>query len=190
MGKNHFLNGIKHALGFLFVFSIVGLVYAVGWHVADEIVSGTFLGNYSFAGDINLTNANVIGFDNIPAGAIIAFNNETCPSDWIPADGTGGTMDLRGQFLRGLNTFDGGITNRTDGNEDPDGGGRLIGSFQLDELKTHKHNLGTTLISAGSTAYVAYPDGGLTRLRSNGVENTGGTETRPKNVAVIFCIKQ
>ncbi len=39
------LKGIKFSLGIILGFSILfGVVYAVGFHTANEIISGTFLG--------------------------------------------------------------------------------------------------------------------------------------------------
>lgn len=35
-----------------------------------------------------------------PAGAVMAFNLTTCPAGWSAADGTGGRLDLRGEFVR------------------------------------------------------------------------------------------
>ena len=55
-----FLKGINIALGFLLVFSIVGIVSAVGFHYADEILPGTFVGDFVFDGDVNLTSGNDI----------------------------------------------------------------------------------------------------------------------------------
>lgn len=55
----------------------------------------------------------------VPPSAVMAFNSTACPTNWSPADGTGGRPDLRGQFIRGLNTFDNGATVRSDGNQDP-----------------------------------------------------------------------
>lgn len=57
---NKFFDGLKSGVGFAFgliiVISLVfGVVYAVGFHTADEIISGTFLGNYVFNGEVNFT---------------------------------------------------------------------------------------------------------------------------------------
>lgn len=56
MMTNHFFNGIKHAIGFIFVFLLIGsFVYAVGFHSANEILTGVFQGDYTFNGNVNLT---------------------------------------------------------------------------------------------------------------------------------------
>ena len=57
---------------------------------------------------------------SVPAGTISAFNLTTCPIGWIPADGTNSTPDLRGVFIRGMETFDGGTSYN---DRDPDRSG-------------------------------------------------------------------
>lgn len=69
----------------------------------------------------------------VPPTAVMAFNATTCPANWSPADGTGGRPDLRGQFIRGMNSFDGGVTTRADGYQDPTT--RTLRSFQDQDAK-------------------------------------------------------
>jgi len=38
----------------------------------------------------------------VPSGTIVAFRGSTAPSGWAICDGTNGTPDLRGRFIRGL----------------------------------------------------------------------------------------
>ncbi|MFB0965369.1 MAG: hypothetical protein QMC36_06900 [Patescibacteria group bacterium] len=50
----------------------------------------------------------------VPTGAVMAFYGTSCPTGWAAADGTPngvkmtdgnpGTLDLRGEFIRGLDT--------------------------------------------------------------------------------------
>jgi microcystin-dependent protein len=103
--------------------------------------------------------------------------------------------DYRGMFLRG---FDAGRGVDT---------GRAFASFQDDEIESHGHGVtindpghihtlpGNTIrpgpgIGGGSTQEYA---GGATNAATTGItasaNNTGGAETRPKNVAVYICIK-
>lgn len=57
--RNNFFEGIKFGLGILFIFGLVGLVYAAGWHVAGEILPGQFAdGNYSFNGSLGIGTSN------------------------------------------------------------------------------------------------------------------------------------
>lgn len=69
----------------------------------------------------------------VPPNAVMAFNSTVCPANWSPADGTGGRPDLRGQFVRGMNSFDGGATTRADGKQDP--ASRALSSFQDQDTK-------------------------------------------------------
>lgn len=82
--------------------------------------------------------------------------------------------DLRGEFLRGWDHGRGLDV------------GRALGSVQLDELKSHTHtyDVGTSrsdyAFGSGTWAFYANVSGAT--------KATGGAETRPRNVAVMFCI--
>lgn len=86
-----------------------------------------------------------------------------------------GVPDLRGEFVRGWDDGRGVDT------------GRVFGSWQADEFKSHSH---TTQIR-----HVQSKQGGGSYTRpSNSADNinsgsTGGIETRPRNVALIAYIK-
>ena len=97
--------------------------------------------------------------------------------------------DLRGEFLRG---FDNGA------GRDPDSssrfGGDAVGSQQPHAFESHGHNI----MGADSTAipdwfggsganYGMVTSGGF--LYGSYVKNTGGSETRPRNLNVQYCIK-
>lgn len=80
--------------------------------------------------------------------------------------------DLRGEFVRG---FDNG--RGVDA-------GRVFGSFQADMFKAHTH----TAKQQSTIAWSA--SGGSSQEASAGeTSSTGGTETRPRNVAFLPCIK-
>jgi len=52
-------------------------------------------------GTSTFNNVNITGNLNIvPRGSIMAFNSETAPAGWAICDGTNGTPDLRGRFIR------------------------------------------------------------------------------------------
>lgn len=52
------LDGFKMGFGiFLFFALVFGIVFAVGFHSADEILGGTFLGDYVFQGNVKLDNS-------------------------------------------------------------------------------------------------------------------------------------
>ncbi len=111
----------------------------------------------------------------IPAGTISAFASTTCPTGWSEY------TPARGRFLRGI---DNGAGN------DPSGT-RVPNDIQDDLIKTHTHTA-----AAGSEVVYMRSSGNYTVIGSGGfgVDRTtaplgasGGAESRPKNVAVIFC---
>lgn len=91
--------------------------------------------------------------------------------------------------------------------------GRLIGTSQADELGTHNHTalfsgtpvaphthgtngpsgggntFGGGAVGVSPTGWTTEPAGGFTPAGSVTVNNTGGTETRPKNIAYPVLIK-
>lgn len=149
----------------------------------------------------------------VPPGAILAFAQASCPSGWLENDGSavnrttyadlftniaetygvgnGSTTfnlpDTRGYFLRG---WDHGAGN------DPDAAGRTdrgdgttgdnVGTKQADAFKDHTH-VGTQRSDQTSTAGGEQYD--VTAGQVTGNSSTGGNETRPLNVNVLYCIK-
>ena len=137
-------------------------------------------------------------------GSVSAFAMPTPPSGWLVCDGSAisrteyadlfatiGTLwghgdevstfnlpDLRGEFVRG---FDDGR-----GVDD----GRAFGSSQLDEFKSHTHMasiyIGLTN-TAGNQHYATAP--GHRAFDQIVVDETGGKETRPRNIAMTYAIK-
>jgi microcystin-dependent protein len=85
--------------------------------------------------------------------------------------------DLRGEFIRGWSNGRSGVDVS-----------RAIGSTQADDFKSHTHGLNTGTGNGGQgfpgefqTAYGTNLTGRITA--------TGGTETRPRNIAMMACIK-
>jgi hypothetical protein len=87
--------------------------------------------------------------------------------------------ESRGEFLRGWDHGRGVDV------------GRAIGSVQAQSIQKHDHamwsggNYGSTTPSGGGAA-AAWVSGATTDMRTG---NTGTEETRPRNVAVMWCIK-
>lgn len=146
----------------------------------------------------------------VPAGAVMPFAMNSAPAGWLAADGTavsrstyaalfaaigtthgsgnGSTTfnlpDLRGIFVRGSGsqTISGTTYNKT------------FAAKETDDFRSHSHsgsirytpgsNIVHTLTGGPSAITTGYAyDGG------NSTGSTGGTETRPANIALLYCIK-
>jgi len=112
-----------------------------------------------------------------PSGEVAFFLASTCPTGWNPSDGTNNTVDLRGEFIRGLDNGRG---------IDP---GRTLASWE------EATGIGQTVIQA---AFVQFwnPDsqvfygGNQERAGLNGyVDNQVMFTVRPRNVALLACSK-
>lgn len=135
---------------------------------------------------------------SIAAGFVMNFAANSPPSGWLKANGAavsrtayaalfavigttfgvgdGSTTfnlpDVRGEFIRGWD--DGrGVDS-----------GRGIGTAQADALKAHTHTGGVA--ATGST--IGSPNPAIYGS-SVATGSTGGTETRPRNIALLACIK-
>lgn len=135
----------------------------------------------------------------VPAGIVAYFANSTAPAGWLKCNGatvsrttyaalfaaigttygvgdgltTFALPDLRGEFLRGLD--DGrGVDS-----------GRAIGSAQGQSLQSHSHLYTWDSGGSGGEAMVTGARAPVNRESSY----TGGAETRPRNVAMLACIK-
>ncbi|NHZ46417.1 tail fiber protein, partial [Nitratidesulfovibrio liaohensis] len=133
----------------------------------------------------------------VPIGAILDFPVNTVPVGFVVCAGqvvtraaypdlvtylTGGTValsatlpDLRGEFRRGADLGRGVDA------------GRAVGSFQADTLKAHTHAYSRFIASASLQR-------GAGSVNTGGYDTpetsaTGDTETRPRNIAVVTCIK-
>lgn len=153
-----------------------------------------------------------------PSGAVMAFAMNSAPTGWLSADGSAvsrstyaalfaaiGTTfgsgdgsstfnlpDLRGYFLRGAGT---------------NGDGTAAGTFGekvADDVKPHSHAItdpghfhGISTSGSAGTAYAT--TGGATNVSNTRptdtattgitINNSTGAETRPKNIALLYCIK-
>lgn len=147
-------------------------------------------------GELNQTNDTFSA--QLPVGMLQAFAGSSAPTGWLKCNGaavsrttysalfgqisttygsgdgstTFNVPDLRGEFVRGWD--DGrGVDS-----------GRSLGSFQADEFKSHTHTFPGATGSGGS--------GSSSRLGVPATRTTnaaGGNETRPRNLAFLYCIK-
>ena len=138
----------------------------------------------------------------VPAGKVAYFAMSTAPAGYLKCNGaeisretyanlfaaigttfgagdestTFNLPDLRGEFIRGFDD-ERGIDS-----------GREFGSAQSDELKSHKHPImrrSDLTAGGGNNAYNS-TTGSAT---DEGITATGGAETRPRNIALLACIK-
>ena len=141
----------------------------------------------------------------IPSGAVAHFAMNTAPTGWLKANGgavsrttyadlfaaigttfgvgdgstTFNLPDLRGEFLRGWDDSRGVDT------------GRTFGSNQAAAFASHTHtwqnplNYSRTQWAADGLAMPTTEAGGGAGVTGS----TGGSETRPRNVALLACIK-
>ena len=121
-----------------------------------------------------------------PTGSIIMWGTSTLPEGYIECNGQStasfpalaalygsNVPDLRGEFVRGWDNGRGVDS------------GRAIRSTQSDEFKSHTHTL-NSYTGNGS------PKGANEGSAYNGSATTngrGGTETRPRNVSLMYIIK-
>lgn len=143
--------------------------------------------------------------DAVPVGGVVPFAVNSVPTGWLLCNGgavsrtgyanlyakigttygagNGSTTfnlpDLRGEFVRGADLGRGVDSSR------------VVGSSQADLLKAHAH-------TASSALRVGTATDGNANICSGGgdagaveitISSTGGTETRPRNVALVYCIK-
>lgn len=119
---------------------------------------------------LHISSANATG--NIDAGVLITWGST--PDVVIFAPSVFSTPDLRGEFVRGWDDAKG-----TDS-------GRRLGTLQADALEGHTHDIASTGadVTLGGTA-IDYLGGVGTSVTAS----TGGAETRPRNIALLYCIK-
>lgn len=134
---------------------------------------------------------------NIPSNTIWIFYQTNCPAWRKKADWTNWTPDLRWMFLRWM---DEGIWN------DPDWASRTLGSIQQDSFQWHTHNINQNAADKNSrnNSPVWWDLSGYDKRGRNSAiisvtePTTYSTywtprianETRPKNIAVLYCIKE
>jgi len=145
-------------------------------------------------GNVNITgNLTVGGLGmGVPANTISAFYQPTCPTGWILADGTSGTPDLRGIFIRGAGTNS--VLSMANGTAFS----ATYGQYQNDSFQSHYHNTHSSLAFSTGTTQVAHrKTGGVASGEINEPSTAGaaygppriGAETRPASFGLIYCMK-
>lgn len=100
--------------------------------------------------------------------------------------------DYRGIFLRGVDLTGGNDPDKATRTALKSGGnaGNSVGSFQSDQVVSHTHTQNFWQDGGGGGAPNNPAHGiGATNLQPKTSNATGGSETRPKNVNVLYCIK-
>jgi microcystin-dependent protein len=136
----------------------------------------------------------------VPSGAVMSFAMNSAPTGWLECDGaavsrttysalftaigtTFGTGDgsttfnvpnLRGEFVRGWDHGRGVDS------------GRSFGSAQSDDFKAHTHTVPYS--DAGGGGSCIENAVGVASLTVD-TGSTGGSETRPRNIALLYAIK-
>ncbi|WP_349970927.1 phage tail protein [Pseudomonas caspiana] len=152
------------------------------------------------------TQALVAQSSSLPVGAMFPFSVDSAPPGFLEVNGelfqdtvypdlavhlnkkhnragdaAGWTRlpESRGEFFRGWDHGRGVDV------------GRVLGSYQAGQLESHSHS-GLPPLGAGKLAHddSTESDTGVLRLdRSDSTAAFGGEETRPRNIAVMWCIK-
>ena len=139
--------------------------------------------------------------NGVTLGTVTAYAGATVPTNWLECNGAaisrttyaalfaaigvlwgvgdGSTTfnlpDMRGEFLRGWDNGRGVDS------------GRALASSQTDEFESHTHSVTGYAGVNGATYRI---DSGVTSGESgNSTGSTGGTETRPRNIAMMYIIK-
>lgn len=200
-GSNFFLDAYSDAGSQIGrVLSVIRSTLAATWGGALTVA-----GNLTCNQTINAAVVQQGGYTLLPPSAVMAFACLVAPDGWLECDGSavsrtiyanlfgecgsiygagdGSTTfnlpDYRGQFLRGYDHGKGVDT------------GRGMATYQADGIIDHTHSYnfpGTATANAGTNDVV---DLNTTSQVTGAVSspNGGGTETRPKNWSVMFCIK-
>ena len=126
----------------------------------------------------------------VPPHAVEAFHLSSCPSGWAAANGSGGTINLVGYFIRGLDTT---------GAVDPNA--RTLGSIEAFAMQNFYVNTSVPSLNAtwsnqgnGGDAsprygFQSYSSTSPISAATNTAANVD-LETRPVNVALLYCEKQ
>ncbi len=195
-----FYNKIKwwiyNWIGFILVVWLTSVAY---WAYVSmsNVAEGTPLTATSYnqlIDNVTALKTTVDWLSNVPAWAVMAFNLSLCPTWWIAANWSGGTIDLRWEFIRWWDN------------------GRWIDSWRSlatwqDSTSISSPVFYGTFWSSTNFAWIGfnnqdsftqtnYPSSVITTLWSwaawTSLSSTAWWDfkIRPRNVALLYCIKQ
>jgi hypothetical protein len=143
-----------------------------------------------------------VASSSVPTGSIFWFASSSVPNGYLVCNGSvisrddhpalfdligstygsaGRLPDLRGEFIRGWDAARSVDSNRT------------FGSSQTDEFGEHRHTTNidnSTVELSGGGGYSMGPGNRPQQARGFGqMSSEGGVETRPRNIALLPCIK-
>jgi len=178
---------------------------------ANSITDAAGTGAPNFPNGVELDGATITSIPvEVPSGAVMTFAMNTAPTGWLKANGAavsrttyaalftaigttfgvgdGSTTfnlpDLRGEFMRGWDDSRGVDS------------GRAFGSAQSSQMQSHYHQYDSmTALNSGSSnrGIVGGTFQGTTASGFNNSTSVGGTsnssENRPRNIALLACIK-
>lgn len=156
-----------------------------------------------------------VNIDPIPTGTIITFSASTPPTGYLECDGsaisrttysalfaviaddygvgdgssTFNIPDLRGQFIRGWahgQSTDPDKATRTDRGDGTTGD--AVGTKQAEGTKSHTHSV-PLHYDLNTGGYGSIPVGRSITSATTTTGATGGNETRPLNIYMMYCIK-
>lgn len=200
---------IKNATTVILTSLIAAWIIYAAW-TYTELNSGQAITEENWNAVIAKLNSINTASWSVPSWAVMAFWLNSCPSWWSPADWKDWRLDLRWQFLRWLNDF--GTWARSDGNQDPEWWSRTIWSYQWDAIRNitgsffirriwfnNNISVSSSWVFSSANASDSYTRDAL--ATTDAIVNTQvldmdvsrqvpiAPENRPKNVWVIYCMK-
>jgi|GEM_PF-1290176 len=132
-------------------------------------------------------------------GTIAFFALSACPDGWATADGSNGTVDVRGYFIRALDLGAGRdeTASRTLASTESDAIRNITGNFMMVADSAGRLQIrsasGAMSVASSTTTY-SMDYNGTSRASSllsfdASLQVPTGTENRPKNIALLACEK-
>nr|VFJ58546.1 MAG: Collagen triple helix repeat-containing protein [Candidatus Kentron sp. FW] len=174
-----------------------------------------YVGDVEIEGNLSVSEA-IHGYGASPIGSITAYIGTTVPDGWKECNGqaisrmeyadifsvigttygggdsstTFNLPDLRGYFLRGWDHNLAGEDDRVGIDVDGVAAGRGIGDEQDDAFRSHRHRQQSNHENCcGGSMHLKYGQSDYSQYTSNYTTFSGGSETRPKNIAVMYIIR-